>query len=352
MPGLKKIDNIISKVSPSKVGKIEKCPFQFHLDSKSSGGFRRVFNPNTFLGIIVHKVIETYVKGPIDFNFNSTWDQVFYEKGIQYSLNMNDPDEVTFTKYHVPYYYPNKLKTQNLIENLNIDFNQKVEAEKSIKGELIIGEIDLFEESSDGKITITDFKSGNIYKYNGQFKNGVKEDHILQLKTYGLYFYLNGTKADDITTILQGLDIDCKESFKFSQDEYENHKNWIKTRIAELNDAGNKSHLAQPAEETCRYCDHKEVCPKLHEQINNNPLDWESTAILNDINVSFQNENNSIDVLVNERKISILNIPDEIYIELLEHHNKGDKILIDRLLPKRNTSIRKWTRVTSFVVVE
>ena len=164
---------------------IEKCKLKFVLDSnaRTGKGHNYEFNPNSFMGELIHKVLENYFKEFYDLNeFDHKWEETILKYCEKIKI------EKKYAQYWAPHYYPKKINTLKIIKNYQLLEGSKVLPEKKVIFKNIRGIIDLY-EIADDKVRITDFKTGVIHDIEDGSNIGVKEAYIEQLKTYGYIIF-------------------------------------------------------------------------------------------------------------------------------------------------------------------
>ena len=78
--------------------------------------------------------------------------------------------------------------------------------EKKISRGVVSGTADIiFDNKTEKKVKIIDFKTENSYLYENAEKQSVKEGYELQLKTYGYVYWSNGYLPEDITCVIRGF---------------------------------------------------------------------------------------------------------------------------------------------------
>jgi CRISPR/Cas system-associated exonuclease Cas4 (RecB family) len=291
----------IEQISPSMLVAFEKCKLRFILDSNVGGrkGPNYVFNPNSFLGNFIHKVLETYYTEFYNLElFDNKWEQTLLKLSNKLQLDKE------YIKYWTPNYYPKKINTLKILKNYNLLKRSKVSPEKKVQFKNVYGVIDLF-EADDDQIRVTDFKTGIIYNTDDGLNIDVREAYIEQLKTYGYIIYqTEQIKAENIELVIKGLGNNEMYSFRCTQEEYEAQGLKIDHLINETNkaiDIENISVLATPSTSICNFCNHLFTCDSLHSSIRTQPKNWEKIVLLKTINVTFDFSELSINLLVNER---------------------------------------------------
>lgn len=332
----------------------EKCKLKFVLDTNANGtkGYNYEFNPNSFLGTLIHKVIETYFKEFYDLRlFDSKWEASFleYRKNIQ--LDKDDFDILEYIKYWVPNYYPKKINTLKILNNYSLLENGSIYPEKNVNYKNVNGVIDLYEVSG-AKIRVTDFKTGVLFNTEDGANIGVKEAYIEQLKTYGYIVYqTEQVKAENIELVIKGLGNNEMYSFKCTHEEYVTQGTKIDNLINETNKIihfGNTDILATPQPNICNFCNHQFDCAPFHYNIKTQPEKWEKLVLLKTINVKFDFSELSINILVNDRTTSIHNIPEKDFVAIKNMNELGIEVLITQLYQVHNSNVKKWSKLTMY----
>ena len=329
----------------------ERCKLKFILDSNARRrkGYTYEFNPNSFLGNFIHKVIENYYNEFYDLTlFDSKWELTLLELSNKLQLDKE------YLKYWSPNYYSKKINTLKILKNYNLLERSKVSPEKKVQFKNIYGVIDLF-ESGDDKIRVTDFKTGILYNTEDGLNIGVREAYIEQLKTYGYIIYqTEQIKAENIELVIKGLGNNEMYSFRCTKEEYEEQGLKIDHLINETNkaiDIGNISVLATPSTSICNFCNHQFTCDSFHSSIRTQPENWEKIVLLKTINITFDFSELSINLLVNERTTSILNIPQEDFINIKKMNELGKEVLLTQLFKVHNSHVKRWSKLTKYMAV-
>ena len=340
------------KLSPSKIHFISQCKLRFVLSSKMIGESNRskVFNQYSFLGILIHSVVEKFVKENIEINeFEDVWSYQLNNHIVAFNLNEELKSNLT---YILPYYVIKKEKTRNYIAELFKDKKSNLAAEVPVKGEFINGFADLIEDNKKSKIVkIIDLKTGPIWELSCGEIVKLKEGYRIQLLTYGTSYWENGYQANDITCTVQGLSLDERISLKFKPEEYEAHQNYLNNLLEEIKGVElsfNVDSLANPSVEACKYCEHTLTCSKLHNNINDDNMLDAPFAIIDEINCEFDDLNSKINITTNEGVNSIHRIPINLYAIIKDKVRVGSTIFVRGLYVLSYSRIKYWTRHTDF----
>lgn len=334
----------------------EKCKLKFSLDSNISvgRGYSHELNINSFLGSLIHKVLETYYKEIYDLKlFDYKWEASLIEMSKYLRLESED-DVLEYIKYWVPAYYPKKINTLKILTNYKLLAGGIIYPEKKVHYKNVYGIIDLY-EISDDKIRITDFKTGILFNTEDGMNIGVKEAYIEQLKTYGYIIYqTTGFQAQNIELVIKGLGNNEIYSFNCTHEEYVEHGIKIDNLINETNtliDLGNTNLLATPKADICDFCNHQFKCPALHFSVRNQLEKWEKIVLLEKINTSFDFKELSINIIVNDKTVSIHNIPEKDFVMIKKRNELGKEVLITQLFQVHNSNVKKWSKLTKYIVV-
>lgn len=326
----------------------EKCKLKFIIDNnvnpKTTPSY--VFNPNSFLGNLIHKVFEEYYTEFYDLKlFDQKWEKLLVKSSRKLQIDKE------YIKYWAPNYSPKKLNTFKILNNYSLLEKGKLTSEKKVTFKNVYGVIDLH-EVCDENVRITDFKTGIFYKTLDGRNVNVNEAYIEQLKTYGYIIYqTEEVQAENIELVIKGLGNNEMYTFKCTQEEYIAHGKKIDNLINETNkiiDRGNTDVLATPEPDICNFCNHQFDCPTLHYSIKVQPEKWERIVLLKTINIKFDIKELSINILVNDRTISIHNVPIKDFVAIKKMNELGREVLITRLFQVHNSTVKKWSRLTIY----
>ncbi|MDB9859381.1 PD-(D/E)XK nuclease family protein [Flavobacteriaceae bacterium] len=344
----------IEQISPSMLVAFEKCKLKFILDSNVTvrKGPNYAFNPNSFLGNFIHKVLETYYTQFYDLElFDNKWETSFIEFSKKIQLDTEDIDIIEYIKYWTPAFYPKKINTLKILKNYKLLENSNVFPEKKVYYKNVKGTIDLYEVCGN-KIRITDFKTGILYSTEDGVNIAVKEAYIEQLKTYGYIIYkTEQVKAENIELVIKGLGNNEMYSFKCSQEEYNAQGLKIERLINETNKVialGNIAVLGTPEHSICNFCNHQFTCIPFHNSIRAESERWERIVLLKTINVTFDSSELCINILVNDRSISIHNIPENDFVAIKSMNENGKEVLLTQLFQVHNSNVKKWSKLTRY----
>lgn len=334
----------------------EKCKLKFSLESNISVGraYNQEFNINSFLGSLIHKVLETYYKEIYDLKlFDYKWEASLIEMSKQLRLESED-DVLEFIKYWIPAYYPKKINTLKILTSYKLLAGGIIYPEKKVYFKNVYGIIDLYEVSGD-KIRITDFKTGILFNTQDGMNMGVKEAYIEQLKTYGYIIYqTNKVQAQNIELVIKGLGNNEIYSFKCTHEEYVEQGVKIDNLINETNtliDLGNTSLLATPKADICNFCNYQFECTALHFSIRNQLEKWEKIVLLEKMNASFDLKELSISMVVNDKTFSIHNIPEKDFVMIKKMNELDKEVLITQLFQVHNSNVKRWSKLTKYIAL-
>lgn len=332
----------------------EKCKLKFILDSniKGASGYHHEFNINSFLGNLIHKVLETYYKEFYDLKlFDNKWEASLLEMSKYFKLE-SEVDVIEYIKYWVPNYYPKKINTLKILSSYTLLVEGVVFPEKKVSFKNIYGIIDLYEVSED-KIRITDFKTGTLFDTEDGINIGMQEAYIEQLKTYGYIIYnTKDVQAENIELVIKGLGNNEMYSFKCTHEQYVAQGLKIDKLINETNeliDLGRTNLLATPEPNICNFCNYHFECSSLHYSIRTRLKKWEKIVLLETINARFDIKELSINILVNDKTISIHNIPQKDFLIIKKMNELGKEVLITQLFQVNNSSVKKWSKLTKYI---
>ncbi len=340
----------MEKFSPSKIDFIEECVLRYlkHNNTHKHQG-KKTFNKDTFLGIVIHAVIEDFINSPYKITkFEERWDSIL-------TKNLKDFEELNnleIIKYHVPYYVVKKQQTKKLLHKLKL---KNPKAEFTISGSIVFGKSDLVEQPKfQKKVKITDFKTGPIWDVRDGYCIKIKNKFATQLKTYALVYWEKGFKPENIVCVLHGLSKDELVQFTFTEKEYKEHKSFLcdlKYKIADCTTNNNEFSLATPTSMACKYCDFIYSCVPFHKTLLAKPSEFESMQLINSKNSAFDDQFLKIEIQKNENKTTIQKIPNIVYHQIKESVNDNHAVLLSNLYNIINSETKNWTRFTHFKII-
>lgn len=344
---------IVSKLSPSKIHYINQCRLRFTLSSlekKRAHSGTMLFNKNTFLGILIHSVLEMFIKQNVVIDsFDDKWDELLFEMCKNYGVEAN---EIENLKYNLPYYTIKRAQFKKYLTQLLKNKNDGLKAEVFVEGDLVYGFADLVEiTAEENKVVITDLKTGPVRSVSDARLSSVKEGYRLQLLTYGLVYWEKNIPSQNISCNVQGLGKNEQINFVFDDAEYEAHSRFLKNLIYEINSylkSQDHQGIATPNNDSCNYCEYSTSCERLHSVILQDGLSFKNLAIVNEINCEFDDLNSKINITTNGGVKSIHRIPKDDLNSIKGFIKSGGKVLLHSLFELQNTNIKYWTKYTSF----
>ena len=340
------------KLSPSRIHFISQCKLRFVLSTKNTNEKygSPLFDRYSFLGILLHAVLEEFIKEDHDsVEFDNVWSRQLERHVKIYSISR---DLRLNLEYQLPYYVIKREKLRLLINELIMHKSPYLEAEVRIVGDHVSGFADLVEEDMFAKkVNIIDLKTGPIWELaRGEIKK-LKEGYRKQLLTYGTAYWEKGYHAEDISCSIKGLSEDENISMTFTPEEYEIHQKFlknIKQEIVEADLARESDKLASPAVESCKYCEHTLNCSSLHKLIQEDSMIEAPFAIIDEISSEFDDLNAKINITTNQGITSIHRIPNELFKEIRAKVKLGTSVFVQGLYVLSNTRIKYWTNYSSY----
>lgn len=342
---------VVDYLSPSKIHFINECKLRYVLkliDGNHKGS--KLFNKNTFLGILMHSVLEHYLKRQYSSeDYEGLWNELLNKMIHEYGIDTKDVEVI---KYHLPYYDVKKNKLLQLLKNYNYDFPKfDLYLEKKITGGIVSGTADIiFDNPAEKKVKIIDFKTGPISSYENAEKQGMKAGYLFQLITYGYVYWLDGYLPENINCALQGISDSEYEEIVFSQEDYKHHEDLLTGLKKDINyaiDEGKEDSLASPSSKACMYCEHSSSCTALHESMNGD-INYPSLSLIHQINSKFDDVKSKINIITNGGKVSIYKVPARMYNSIKQSIKNGKSVFISGLYEEEHVSIKYWTRYTNF----
>ena len=266
IPSLKKLD----RISPSQYGWINQCALRGVL-SKSEAPLLPS-TPKRRVGIIIHKILEQVGRGRLDPRservFKEAWEEQVEGQEQRMDSSWLESRFVPLSK-SVPklqvLYYQTRSRAKEVHEkkrnSTGAGRGREEEWVESTQG-LVAGRIDRVIEFDGGAI-LQDYKSGAISLPGTE---AVKESYQNQLKLYAaLYYETHGKWPKSLKLV--GLDgtvktIDYKvEECVILLEKARRLLQRINNKISEVRAGkGNPFELANPAAETCRFCQFRPSC--------------------------------------------------------------------------------------------
>jgi hypothetical protein len=345
----------IESLSPSKIHFLTECKYRYVLNQNNFSSKKRikVFNKNTFLGILMHLVLENYLKRKcVKEEFDQIWEEILNSLIIEFNI---DASNVDLLKYHLPFYIVKKNILYRFIISYDWDIDGYIlETEKEINGGLVQGKADIiFDNKHEKKVKIVDLKTGPTTTFvNGEIDQ-VKNSYKFQLLTYGYVYWLNGYKPENISCVLQGISNDQVIEMVFSNHDYQNHEIILKDLKTSINQSileGEEASLAEPNSQGCIYCEFNYSCMPLHESINKE-VNYTSLALIHQIYSETVDLDFKVNLIVNKGDLSIFKVPINIYNSIIQSINEGKIVFVSGLYEEKNISIKYWTRYTKLVIL-
>jgi hypothetical protein len=341
----------VDYLSPSKIYFVNECKLRYVLTLSDKGqNSSKLFNKNTFLGILMHSVLEQYLKRQCSSeDYDSLWNELLNKMIRKYGIDKQDIDAI---KYHLPYYTVKKNKLFHLLKTYNYDIPEfNLYLEKKITGGIVRGTADMiFDNPEEKKVKIIDFKTGPIATYENAEKKGMKAGYLFQLITYGYVYWLNGYAPENICCALQGISEGEYEEIVFSREHYQRHENLLRGLKKEINiiiNAGKRDSLASPSPEACMYCKHSSSCNSLHASMNDE-LNYPSLSLIHQINSEFDDVESKINIITNGGKVTVYKIPLITYNLVKQIVRNGKSVFVSGLYEEEQVNIKYWTRYTQF----
>ena len=335
-------ENSIKFLSPSKVHLISECGYRYLLSQEERKiNSNRAYSLNTFLGILMHSVLERYVSDrskPIDLIWDEELDKM---------LEINERLDKNIFLYHLPYYDIKKSKFIQLLKEVNFDISgYQVVSEQLLQSDLIKGKADIvFINETEKKVKIIDLKSGPIYNLDNGEKTDIKTSYLVQLLSYGYCYWKQGFDPINISCALQGISSTEYFELKFTSDDYCSHRDHLLNTRKKLNQSiekGGGVELANPESSMCDYCEFNFKCKPLHEcleKIN----DHSSLCLLKDSNAQFLDNSLTINVTNQSTKRCLQRIPENIYKKIKSSVCQKNSVLLTGLYHDSDLGISFWT---------
>lgn len=348
----------LKKIGPSQFTYFEKCRYRFVLSRSSDpkiGASRTNFNRYTFLGVLIHEVIERYYKNEFELaDYDDFWESIMVRMIDEVDFPPHVDNKKDFVKIWSPYYSIKKAYTKNLLQDFEL-IGGDVEPEKLVESGHVKGRIDLFERIND-RIRIVDFKTGLIFNYQGLRTKAPKKEYVDQLTLYGAAFAAQeNVEPSNITIVLRGLsesefyskqltDQDCSQVGRRLESALKSTENAVQN--------GSLDGLATPEPETCRYCEYIQMCKSVQDSVANDPVRWQNYIVLSSIDAEFNYEDLEITVIANDNEISISNIPIQSFNDLKMKIDEGKTLFLLGLYAGDAPSFRKWTQYVDYFEIE
>lgn len=344
----------IEYLSPSNIHYLYECKFRYILSQNNFSKDKqpKVFNKNTFLGILMHLVLENYLKRRCNKDdFQQIWDEMFNLLIDEYNIEIS---EIELIKYHLPFYQVKKNMLLRILNHYNFNLKgYELELEKDVFGGLVKGKADIiFDNKSEKKVRIVDFKTGPIFSYVNGESQSIKSSYKFQLLTYGYVYWLKGYTSENITCILQGLSKSQVEEMVFTNQDYQNHEKLLinlKTSINQSINKGLEDSLANPNPTGCIYCDYNHRCDPLRKSLSDK-VEFPSLLVINYINAESFEIEFKVNIKINGDSQSIYNVPIKIYDTFAKLVKDGNPVFVTGLYFQENSTIKYWTKYTKFFI--
>lgn len=341
----------IQRVSPSQFYSMKNCAYKSLLAEAMNKKPLLPISANAYYGTVLHKMLELISKGVIqsedDFN------KVFQEeiKLVEEKLVEDGHDFFVPLQKNVKNFTEKKILLKDHLSNSSRKqtrkSNTKFYTEKwfESKDTLIGGKIDLIIET-EHEIEILDFKTGaitqNVLDDEGEVYAEIKVEYKDQLKLYAfLYFDDTGKFPTELSLIDLAKE---KFSISFSQNECKAIFEEAKILLSSINNSIDTSLFkANPNEKNCKYCLYRPACSFYLKQI-------ETITEFNDVSgllvnvIKFQNGNVSIHLESGENRITVSNLSNETFDDLL--NSKKKKINVFNLKKETRTGFYTATKTT------
>lgn len=337
---------ILDFLSPSKIHFINDCKFRYvsSITQGSNSGLK-VFNSSSFLGVLMHSVLEKYVKRQYSRDeYEGLWNELMIKMLREYQIDIANIDNI---KYHLPYYEIKKNKLYQLLESYNFNVTEyNLSIEKKLIGGVVKGTADIvFDNPLEKKVKIIDFKTGPIASYENAKRHKLKAGYKLQLLTYGYIYWLSGYRAENIICGLQGISICEYEEIIFSNEEYQRHEVFLKNLKKIVNNALRIQHpeiLAKPNPKICMNCDNHMNCKPLHNEIKAG-VNYPTLSLLNPDNSEFNDIDLGIKIIKPATRTMIKRIPINVYNSMKNIIANDGFVFISGLFEEDSVNVKYWT---------
>jgi hypothetical protein len=339
------------KLGPSHVHSIDECNlrYAFRKENSENTGYIALYDRNTFLGNVIHEVINTYISEKRHINdFDIIWSQTLRELK---NGTLNSPN-IEAIKYEAPFYVIKKWQTKDLLTGIN-DSNSRFYSEYPFESIHLKGKIDLVKMDHESKsVEIIDFKSGPIWSYVDGKKHQPIQKYITQILSYGLYFFENGFAPSNITCKLIGLSKNDYYQINFNTEDYRKYSNHLfklRRRLGQMMEKENFNipYFGKPSPENCCYCSFRYKCRAFLKEIQVNPKSYQTDIFLNLRMDDLTIEANKIRiVLQNNRQLLIHNVPSDIIRSLNLPLIEADIMLLTGLLKGDKENNYYWLKTT------
>ena len=222
--------------------------------------------PNSYLGTIIHKLLEDRVHGliPDDNTYIEKWEKLVNETNHRVVSRYPSLRNFNITNYRKMYESMKSVMKVSPIISIK-DIQKKDAVQSSFSTEvsvdyknIIRGKIDRV-KYLEGGVELIDYKTGKVHNEDGT----LKQDYVTQLNIYALCFEHTFQKKVVKLTILQTddmfeLDVPILPSIaKDAEDKISQINNLIISSLA-----NNDIRPLQKSSEKCAYCECRHICSK------------------------------------------------------------------------------------------
>lgn len=360
----------LAYLTPSKFTAVRSCAWREVLVT-SIGRQLLPTSPTTWLGSLIHSLIENIVNGTItnEVDFETAWRENVHQK--EATLSAEGRDGWLPLNTSVPYFAFKKLQTkdflknyspenkqawtnnyshikQNIIEKNNITIlgegsskaSPKFRAEQKLiaREGWLVGKADLIIEA-DNRAEIVDYKTGRIL----DDANVLKEDYRIQLLLYAwLYADVNDGKYPNRLTILDLHQV--AHDIKFTATDCAKCADAAYLMLEKINSAIDNqefSELAMPSEENCTSCSMRPICQFKSSQLSQNWVDTE--GVIKNIELIKNGETMRLTISQNNGSTQFIHaIPSILQSVFVEKPEK--KIAFFNLQKEKSMDVLKWHR--------
>ena len=344
---------MLDTLGPSHIHYLNECSLRYIYWNRTGSGHRaiRTYNRNLFIGNLVHSVLNQMIQNQISLSeFDKTWEESL--RSVVGSL-ANSPN-IEEIKYSTPFYIIKKNQTKSILKSIDY-LNRNYKSEFEFKGKHIHGSVDLLLIDDLKKtVRIIDYKTGPVWNYDNGKRNGAIEKYHTQIKSYGLYFFDLGYKAENIECEILGLSRLDRYKVKFTTDDYKKHSLELERLRDKLIKLLNQSpstriKLGSPSYNTCKFCQFKISCSAFLRSISHNSTDYINDLFLDSKNSSIRYHPQSIAIEDGDNNIrQIKNMPTPLIQLIKEVHERDKNILFIGLVSGENDSSQYWNSSSNF----
>ena len=241
--------------------------------------------PNSYLGTIIHQLLEDRVHGLIHDNseYIERWKTLVQETNSRIIATYPSVRNFDITDFRKMYEsMMSVMKVSPLTSEQESQgkgasqFSLTTEVSVEYKG-MFRGKIDRVKYNETG-IELIDYKTGKIYDEDGN----LKQEYVFQLNIYALCFEYTFTKKVTKLTLLQTddmteFDVPILPSISLDVDN----------RVKQISDliissfANNDVSPLQKESEKCAYCECRHICSKYLHSDNKSPYDVDGIVVDN-----------------------------------------------------------------------